>query len=73
MQQAAVHGLQAIADIGERPVHDGGKGVSEVALLEGFLEVDLLDVFRALRRGNVLAHDSGLIAFRTAENGSPAL
>ena len=63
MQQAAVNRLQSVAHVRQRAVHDGGERIGEVALFQRFLEVDLLDVARALRRGNVLAHDSGLIAF----------
>ncbi len=43
VEQPAMHGFEAIAHIGQRPVHDGGEGVSEIALLERRLQRDGLD------------------------------
>ena len=39
-EHAPVHGLEAIAHVGERAVHDGRKGVSEVALFKRVLQLD---------------------------------
>ena len=43
VEDAPVHGLQAVAHVGQRAVHDGGERVGEVALLQRLLEVDRLD------------------------------
>ena len=48
-KQAAVDGLHAVAHIGQRAVHDGGKGVGEVTLGQGFAQGFVEDVLR--RRG----------------------
>ena len=61
MQQAAVNRLQTIAHIGQRPVHDGGKRIGEITLLQRILEFNAFGVFRRLRRGHVLAHDSARV------------
>ena len=63
VQQAAVNRLQAIAHIGQRPVHDGGQGIGEVALFQRILQLDADDTLRPLEGRNVLAHDSRFIAF----------
>ena len=48
VEDAAVHGLQAVASVGQRPAHDGGERVGEIALLERIAQVD---VDRDRRRG----------------------
>ena len=40
VNHAPVHGLEAVAHVGQRPVHDGGKGVSQVALFKRILQLD---------------------------------
>ena len=57
VQDAAVDGLQPVAGVGQRPVHDGRERIGEIALLERLLEVDRLDVPRRRRRVDRLAHD----------------
>ena len=47
--------LQAVARIRQRPVHDGGERVGEIALLQRILEIDGLDL-AARRRVDRLAH-----------------
>ena len=43
VQDAPVHGLEAVAHVGQRAVHDGGERVGEIALLQRILELDGLD------------------------------
>ncbi len=42
VEDAPVHGLQAVAHVGQRAVHDGRQRVREVALFQRVLEVDRL-------------------------------
>ncbi len=58
-QDAAVHGLQAVAHIRQRAVHDGGQRVREVALFQRILQLHGLDRARA-RQNWFLAHCRGL-------------
>ena len=44
VQDAAVDRLQPVARIRQRPVHDGGERVGEIALLQRILEIDVLDL-----------------------------
>jgi hypothetical protein len=44
MEQPAMHRLEAIARVRQRPVHDGRQRIGEVALLERFAQCDLLDL-----------------------------
>ncbi len=39
-EHAPVHGLEAVAHVGQRAVHDGRKGVSQVALFKRVLQLD---------------------------------
>src|SRR5690606_30438698 len=52
----AVHGLQAVAHVRQRAVHDGGQRVSQIPLLKRILEVH----GRGLGRGEdrLLAHEA---------------
>ncbi len=43
IKQAPVYGLQPVAHIGQRAVHDGGERVGEVALFKRVLQLDRLD------------------------------
>ena len=65
VQDAAVDGLQAVAGVRQRPVHDGREGIGEIALLERLLQVDRLD---ALAGGRVdrLAHERDLVVRESA-------
>ena len=55
VENAAMHRLKAIARIRQRPIHDGGQGVGEVALFQSVAQPNLFD--RAFVRGNQsLAH-----------------
>ena len=59
VEDAPVHRLQPIAEVGQRPVGDGGKRISEVALLQSLAQVDGLDI-AAAGRNQVLCHAPGL-------------
>ena len=48
IEEPAVDRLQAVAHIGQRPVHDGGQRIGEIALFERIAQVDRFDVLRAL-------------------------
>ena len=56
IEQTPVHRLQPIAHIGQRPVHDGGECVSEVALFQGLAQIHGLDRARRIRRRNSFSH-----------------
>ena len=43
VEDAPVHGLQAVAHVGQRAVHDGRQRVRQVALFQRVLEIDRLD------------------------------
>ena len=43
IENAPMHGLEAVAHVGQRPVHDGGERVGQVALFQRILEVHGLD------------------------------
>jgi hypothetical protein len=43
VHDAPVHGLQPVAHIGQRAVHDGRQRIGEIALLERLLQVDRFD------------------------------
>ena len=59
VENAAVHGFQSVAGVGKRPPHDGGKGISEIALLERIAQVDV-DRNRRRRRGRRNGFGHGL-------------
>ena len=44
VQDAPVDRLQPVARVRQRPVHDGGERVGEIALLQRVLEIDVLDL-----------------------------
>ncbi len=50
VEDAPVHGFEAVARVGQRAVHDGGKRVGEIALFQRRAQRDLLDL--ALLGGN---------------------
>src|SRR5690606_21132797 len=55
MDDAAMHGLEPVARIGQRALGDCGQGIGEVPLLDGLLEVnDALVVGR--REGIAIRH-----------------
>ena len=63
VQDAAVHRLQPVARIGQRPVHDGGERIGEIALLQRLAQRDFLHL--APVGGNQLfAHDDMATACR---------
>ena len=65
VDDAAVHGLETVARIGQRPLGDGGQGIGEVPLLKGLLEIDdALVVGR--REGIAIRHRQ---VFRENESG----
>ncbi len=59
VEDAPVHGLQAIAHVGQRAVHDGRQRVGEVALFQRIPEVDRLDAVGA-GQNRFVAHADGL-------------
>ncbi len=59
MQDAAVHRLQAVARVGQRPVHDGRQRVGEVALLERLAQRHVFDL--ALLGGNHFSSHGGVL------------
>ena len=65
-----VHGLEAIAHIRQRPVHDGGKRIGEIALLQRFPQIDLMF---GLGRRYGLCHVSLLSVFRRSGVNIPAI
>ena len=56
VEHAPVHGLQPVAHVGQRPVHDGGERVSEVALFQSLAQIYGLDRAR-IRRRRSFSHD----------------
>ena len=61
VEDAPVHGLQPVAHVRQRPVHDGGERVGEVALLQRRLQVDRDDlaarpVIAVFRRNHSFSH-----------------
>ncbi len=70
VENAAMHGLEPVAGVGERPAHDGGEGVGEIALFQRLAQVDL-DRDRRRRRGrrNRFGHEAGLA--RRLSRGKP--
>jgi hypothetical protein len=66
VNEPPMHRLEAVARIGQRPVHDGGQRIGEVALLERIAQRDFLDTGRI---GNqLLAHDGSIPNARAAHN-----
>ena len=61
VEQPPMHRLQPIAHVGQRPVHDGGERISEVALLERLAQFHGLDrPLRIRRRCYAASHDPRL-------------
>ena len=62
VHDAPVHGLQPVAHIGQRAVHDGRQRIGEIALFERLFQVDRLDVITAAggRRNKAFSHCAGL-------------
>ena len=56
VEHAPVHGLQPVAHVGQRPVHDGGERVSEVALLQSIAQIHGLDRPLRIRRRRSFSH-----------------
>ena len=70
VEDAPVHGLQAVAHVGQRAVHDGRQRVGEVALLQRILQQDRLDAVGTGQNWFV-AHAIGLS--RGAKRRKPGL
>jgi hypothetical protein len=49
VEDAALHGLEAVAHVGQRAGGDGREGVGQVALGERLAEVDDLELLRLAR------------------------
>ena len=61
-----MHRLQPVARVGQRPVHDRGQRIGEVALLQRVPEVDdFARGFAGRRRSDGLCHEGGLQERRT--------
>ena len=56
VEHAPVHGLQPVAHVGQRPVHDGGERVSEVALFQSLAQIYGLDRPLRIRRRRSFSH-----------------
>ena len=67
-QQPPMHGLEPIARVRQRTVHDGGQRIGEIALFERLAQCDLLDVGR-FGRNQPLAH-GGSVQRRRGANKS---
>ena len=61
IKNAPVDRLQPVAHVGQRPVHDGGERIGEIAFLERVLEVDGLDGSLAGGRNRLLGHGPWLL------------
>ena len=59
VEDAPVHGLQAVAHVGQRAVHDGGQRIGQVALFQRRLEFHAFDGAGA-RENRFFAHREGL-------------
>ena len=57
VEHAPVHGLQPVAHVGQRPVHDGGERVGEVALFQRLAQIHGLDRPLRIRRRRSFSHD----------------
>ena len=58
IEQTSVHGLQAVAHIRQRTVHDGRQSIGEVALLERVAQLDRLNaVAWATARNQLVSHE----------------
>ena len=66
VQQPPVHGLEPVARIRQRAVHDGGQRIGEVALFQRLAQRDRLDV-RRFRRNQPFAH-AGSVQRRDGAN-----
>src|SRR5437016_3345710 len=55
IEEPTVHRLETVARIGQRPVHDGGERIGEIALLECLAQRDFLRL-RRLGGNQLLAH-----------------
>ena len=61
VEDAAMHGLEAVARVGQRPAHDGRERIGEIALFERIAQVDVdRRRGRRWRRGNGFGHRAGL-------------
>ena len=62
VHDAPVHGLQPVAHIGQRAVHDRRQRIGEIALFERLFQVDRLDVIAAAGggRNKAFSHCAGL-------------
>ncbi len=69
IEQPPVHGLEAVARIRQRTVHDGGERIGEIALLERLAQRNVFNP--AGWRGNQLfAHTRGVMRTRMMNKGS---
>jgi hypothetical protein len=53
VEDAAVDGLQAVARVGQGPIHDGREGVGEIALLQRLAQIDALERLWRRRFGSL--------------------
>ena len=71
VENAAMHGFKPVARVWQRPAHDGGERIGEIALLERLAQVDVdWDGRRSWGRRNRLGHGCGLT--RRLSCGKPA-
>jgi hypothetical protein len=60
VEDAPLHGLQPVADIGQRPLRDRRERVSEIPLLQRLAEIDGLDVAATRRRNQMFGQGFGV-------------
>ena len=66
-EDSPLAGLEAIADIGQGPVHDGAHGVGEVTILQFLLD---LEVFNSIDWRDGISHKYRLFShFRQSPDG----
>ncbi len=60
VEDAAMHRLQPVAGVRQGAMHDGGEGISEIALLERIAQHDLVNFGRFFRRQLSFSHGEAL-------------
>ncbi len=68
MDDTPMHGLQAIAHIGQGPVHDGRERIGEVTLLERGAKIDRLDLVVVAAGGRCKAFSHGFLLSQQTVN-----
>ena len=69
VEDAAVHGLEPVARIRQRAMHDGRERIGEIALLQRVAQRDLLDVAAFRRRNQFSTHVGEVLPARCMNKG----